>query len=774
MSNRTFSKPLTHAILILFLALLFTAVLLPLTSQDAHAAVIAEESTYTLSDDGTLLIRSNAFTYGGTFDHYGSPAYGKKAIVRKIVFGADVTVITREMAGGRNETDGWYAGRTDYSGYFGNVEEIVIGSNVKSIASCSFQGYYYLEKINIPKSVDSIGQYAFMNCSSLRSLTVPGNVTTIKDYCFAGCTNLRSVTFTGSVNTIGYGAFYLDGSLQTVTLPASVTMIDGAAFQKCSSLKTLTLPANLDTIGSYAFESCTALQKLTIPKGVTTIKEYTFYKCGSLESVTFQGPLSTIEKSAFDSTGLTAVTLPKAVSTVGQYAFANCERLKTITFKGEAPMANLHYEAFENVVATGYYPNVDRINALNDKFYNAYHNSHTGTDGNWYSSNDAKVQWVGTNIPISKCTITGIKASYNYTGKAIKPTVAVKINGTTLRKDIDYTVSYTNNVKAGTATVTIKGKGNYTGSVKKTFKIVKKAASTKLAGANRYGTAQTIADQLKKENGGKKFSTIVVASGDTYPDALAGVYLAKVKSAPIILTSKAAVREDEAIKYVKANLAAGGKVYILGGTGTIPNTFITKLRRAGITNYKRLGGANRYETNLLILREAGAKNQEVIVVTGANFPDALISSATARPLLLVAGNVLTPTQKSWLATARPTRLTIVGDSASVSNAMAGALMDYSSVTRVSGSNIYDRSVKVAQKYFKSSTSCIFLAIGTDYPDALAGGPLAIKMGGPILLTGNSASQYKYAQNYVKSSGINKSVTLGGQVSDSTIKTIMQQ
>ena len=62
MSNRTFSKPLTHAILILFLALLFTAVLLPLTSQDAHAAVIAEESTYTLSDDGTLLIRSNAFT----------------------------------------------------------------------------------------------------------------------------------------------------------------------------------------------------------------------------------------------------------------------------------------------------------------------------------------------------------------------------------------------------------------------------------------------------------------------------------------------------------------------------------------------------------------------------------------------------------------------------------------------------------------------------------------------------------------------------------------
>nr|MCR4711225.1 leucine-rich repeat protein [Clostridia bacterium] len=531
MSNRTFSKPLTHAILILFLALLFTAVLLPLTSQDAHAAVIADEPSYTLTDDGILTIKSNSFNCRSAFDRYGSPANGKKALVRKIIFGEDVTVIMTDMTGGYNGSK-YTCGSSDDWGYFGNTEEVVIRNGVTTIQPHAFDGYYNLEKVTIPKSVDSIGSFAFMNCTALRELTIPGDVTTIKDYAFSACTNLRTVKITGSVNTIGEAAFTKDTALREITLPDSVTSIEYMAFQNCSALQTIKLPTNLDTIGSYAFKGCSALKSITIPKGVTTIREYSFYQCGSLTSVTFQGPLAVIEKSGFDSSGLTSVTLPKTLNTLGQWAFANCERLRSLTFKGATAISGMHEQAFENVVATGYYPDVDKLPALMDKFYYAYHNGHYDDSRNYYSSNNAKVRWVGTNIPISKCTITGINSSYNYTGKAITPTVAVKINGTTLRKGTDYTVSYANNVKVGTATVTIKGKGNYTGSVKKTFKIVKKASSTKLAGANRYETAQSIADQLKKENGGKKFSTIVVASGDTYPDALAGVYLAKVKSAP--------------------------------------------------------------------------------------------------------------------------------------------------------------------------------------------------------------------------------------------------
>ena len=78
-----------------------------------------------------------------------------------------------------------------------------------------------------------------------------------------------------------------------------------------------------------------------------------------------------------------------------------------------------------------------------------------------------------------------------YTGKALKPAVKVKLDGVTLKKGTDYTVSYKNNKKVGKATVTVKGKGQYTGSAKATFRISPKAASgLKLtAGAKRLTVA---------------------------------------------------------------------------------------------------------------------------------------------------------------------------------------------------------------------------------------------------------------------------------------------
>ena len=64
-----------------------------------------------------------------------------------------------------------------------------------------------------------------------------------------------------------------------------------------------------------------------------------------------------------------------------------------------------------------------------------------------------------------------------YTGKALKPTVKVVLNKKNLKKGTDYTVTYSNNKKIGTATVTIKGKGNYNGTKTATFKILPEAVS---------------------------------------------------------------------------------------------------------------------------------------------------------------------------------------------------------------------------------------------------------------------------------------------------------
>lgn len=86
---------------------------------------------------------------------------------------------------------------------------------------------------------------------------------------------------------------------------------------------------------------------------------------------------------------------------------------------------------------------------------------------------------------LSKATVAAI-ANKAYTSKAIKPSPSVTLGGKRLVKGTDYTLTYKNNKAVGTATVTVKGKGNYTGSIKKTFKITKASvAKAKVTGIGK-------------------------------------------------------------------------------------------------------------------------------------------------------------------------------------------------------------------------------------------------------------------------------------------------
>ena len=68
-------------------------------------------------------------------------------------------------------------------------------------------------------------------------------------------------------------------------------------------------------------------------------------------------------------------------------------------------------------------------------------------------------------------------SSQTYTGNGISPLPTITYNNKTLKKDTDYTLSYSNNINAGTATITITGKGNFTGTTSKTFSISARAMS---------------------------------------------------------------------------------------------------------------------------------------------------------------------------------------------------------------------------------------------------------------------------------------------------------
>ena len=81
---------------------------------------------------------------------------------------------------------------------------------------------------------------------------------------------------------------------------------------------------------------------------------------------------------------------------------------------------------------------------------------------------------IGSYFRISRIDISGAAvsaASGTYTGQAIEPVPIVKLGTKTLSAGTDYTVSYSNNIKAGTATVTVTGEGNYEGTASAAFKI---------------------------------------------------------------------------------------------------------------------------------------------------------------------------------------------------------------------------------------------------------------------------------------------------------------
>lgn len=98
-------------------------------------------------------------------------------------------------------------------------------------------------------------------------------------------------------------------------------------------------------------------------------------------------------------------------------------------------------------------------------------------------------------------------ADQTYTGAALKPAVTVYLGQTKLIEGTDYTVGYADNTDAGTATVTVKGMGNYAGTVKTTFKIAARSISAaKITVADQVYTGAPLTPEITVTLGGKQIA----------------------------------------------------------------------------------------------------------------------------------------------------------------------------------------------------------------------------------------------------------------------------
>lgn len=287
---------------------------------------------------------------------------------------------------------------------------------------------------------------------------------------------------------------------------------------------------------------------------------------------------------------------------------------------------------------------------------------------------------------------------------------------------------------------------------------------TRIQGKDRYDTSFKTADALKKVMGIDKFQNIIVASGTGFADALGGSFLADCKDAPILLVRQQNVGDVK--DYIRRNLMPGGTVYLLGGENAVP-----KAMESGLNGFrvKRLGGKDRYETNLRILEEVEVGYRAVFVCTGKDFADSLSASAKANPILLVKDS-LTSDQKIFLKK-NASAMVIVGGTNAVSQAIEAQLKDFGSVKRVAGANRFETSARVAE-LTNSQYRAAVLAYAYNFPDGLCGGPLAARLGAPLLLTATGHEYDAYA--LADDMGIRYGFILGGPglISDQSVRTIL--
>jgi putative cell wall-binding protein len=265
-------------------------------------------------------------------------------------------------------------------------------------------------------------------------------------------------------------------------------------------------------------------------------------------------------------------------------------------------------------------------------------------------------------------------------------------------------------------------------------------AGSRLAGPNRFATAQTIMEETFTEGAG----VVLLVNGRSYADALSATYLAGVSGSPILLTEA-----DELSDGVLDSLSALGAtgVFVIGGEAAVSTAVVNEIQAAGYVT-DRIAGENRYSTSRQVAELAGpdpigsfGAGRAAIIVTGEGYADALaagpVASAQGMPILLTTGSQLSPDAESALLSLQIDQVLIVGGTSAVSDDVFRRIFSLGiEVRRVAGADRMGTAVKLAdlaKSELQFPTDRVLLARADNPADALVGGIRGGTVLAPILL-----------------------------------------
>jgi putative cell wall-binding protein len=308
----------------------------------------------------------------------------------------------------------------------------------------------------------------------------------------------------------------------------------------------------------------------------------------------------------------------------------------------------------------------------------------------------------------------------------------------------------------------------------------------RLAGANRFATAAAIA-QATFPSGA---STVVLSTGTSFPDALAGNFLAGNLGAPILLTSPTGTTPTPTL----AELAAlhASRIVVLGGTAAVSAAQVSSLGHLGY-QVTRVAGSNRYQTMSMVAEYSGTKVGRdsagvptAILATGISFPDALsagpLSFSAKLPVILTNGAAptLTPIALQTITALHIGHILSLGGSAAMNPAIDTELTNMGiDVTPLSGPTRSATSMAVADQEVSDwgfSTTAFDLARGDDFADALTAGPAAGVQDEPLLITASPSSPgsvYTYAADNAATLTTSDALGGSGAITDGLLSGLVQ-
>ena len=411
---------------------------------------------------------------------------------------------------------------------FTKLETVTIPDNskLKYIYTRAFERCTSLKSINLPQGLESIYSRAFYTCSNLTNLKLPSTLTRIDELAFSNGPRFKNneLTVPKGVTTIKSRSIYNINDLKTINVENGVTKIEKYAFADNDSLKNVYLPASITSIDvlackSYNYEKYSACD-IYIDKYKDSIPCYSnwgtdgtiYWKTRDFKNTTDN---TVVISDVADQTYTGSLIAPNITvscndvelvkNTDYTVSYSNNKNVgtATISITGIGDYTGTITKNF-NIVARdisdttiGSIPNQtytgNSISALPVITYNGATLT-KGTDYTLTYSNNVNVgtgtvtitgkgNFKGTTSKtfsisaraMSDTSVANI-SSQTYTGNVISPLPTITYNNKTLKKDTDYTLSYSDNINVGTATITITGKGNFTGMTSMTFIITQKSA----------------------------------------------------------------------------------------------------------------------------------------------------------------------------------------------------------------------------------------------------------------------------------------------------------